>query len=327
LPSGADFAIGYSILAGSYIALGRISEAEVILERASERKLDIPDFHVQRYVIAFLKDDKPGMEREAAQSQEKLEVDHWMTNAEGFVLAYSGHLENARKMSRQAEDLARKLDRGETEALYQGDEAVREALFGNASAARHGARNALELSRSRDVEYRTALALALSGDSSRSRTLTDDLSRRFPEDTIVRFNYLPTLDALLALSDHRPANAVGLLQTAIPYENGTPFGGGSDILLGADSLYPAYVRGMAYLASHQGAEAVAEFQKILDHPGIVISDPIAVLARMQLGRAYALVGDNDKARTAYGDFLTLWKDADPDIPVLKQAKAEYAKLR
>jgi eukaryotic-like serine/threonine-protein kinase len=322
-----DFSIGYSILAGSYLALGGTAEAEKTLQRASERKLDIPDFDVQRYVIAFLKDDKTGMERESAQPRERPGADDWMSNAEGFVSAYSGHLEEARKMSRQAADLARKEDRREAEALYDTDAAVREALFGNFFAARRGAGDALELSRGRDVEYAAAFALALSRDSSRSQTLADDLSRRFPEDTIVRFTYLPTLRALLALSRGQPANAVELLQTAIPYEDGTPIEGGSELLLGAGNLYPAYVRGLAYLAARRGREAAAEFQKILDRRGIVLSDPVGALARMQLGRAYALVGDKDKARTAYRDFLTLWKDADPGIPVLQQAKAEYAKLR
>ena len=321
-----DFSIGYSILAGSYLALERTDEAENILQRASGRKLDIPDFHVQRYAIAFLKDDKTGMEREVAQSREKPGVDDWMSNAQGFIAAYSGRLGEARRMSQRAADLARKADRRETEAHYETDAAVREGLFGNVSTARRKAGRALELSRSRDVEYGAAFALALSGDSSRSQTLTDDLSRRFPEDTIVRFTYWPTLRALLALNRSLPANAVELLQTAIPYEGGTTIEGGSEVLLGAGNLDPAYVRGLAYLAARQGREAAAEFQKILDHRGTVISDPVGALARMQLGRAYGLAGDMAKARTAYKDFLTLWKDADPDIPVLKQAKAEYANL-
>ena len=321
-----DFSIGYGILAGSYVALERTSEAEKTLQRASERKLDIPDFYVLRYVIAFLKDDKAGMEREAAQPREKPAVDDWMSNAEGFVAAYSGHLEEARKMSRRAADLARKADRRETEALYETDAAVREALFGNVSTARQRAGDALQLSRSRDVEYGAAFALALSGDSSRSQTLTDDLSRRFPEGTIVRFTYLPTLRALLALNRSQPSNAVELLQTTIPYEGGSPIEGGSELFLGAVNFYPAYVRGVACLAARRGREAAAEFQKILDHRGTVISDPVGALAHMQLGRAYGLAGDKDKARTAYKDFLTLWKDADPDIPVLNQAKAEYANL-
>jgi eukaryotic-like serine/threonine-protein kinase len=156
-----DFSIGYQILADGYLALERTSEAENTLQRASERKLDIPDFHVLRYIIAFLKDDKTGMEREAAQPREKPGVDDWMSNAEGFVAAYSGHLEEARKMSRRAADLARKADRRETEALYETDAAVREALFGNVSQAKQRAADALELSRSRDVEYGAAFALAL----------------------------------------------------------------------------------------------------------------------------------------------------------------------
>jgi DNA-binding winged helix-turn-helix (wHTH) protein/predicted Zn-dependent protease len=319
-----DFSIGYSILAGSYVALEHSGEAEKSLQRASERKLDIPDFRVQRYVIAFLKDDQTGMERETAQSQEKPSVDDWMSNAEGFVAAYSGHLEQARKMSRGAADLARKANRRETEALYETDSAVREALFGNVSTARQRSGDALELSRSRDVEYGAAFALALSEDSSRSQTLTDDLSSRFPEDTIVQFTYLPTLRALLALKHSQPANAVELLQTAIPYEGGIPIKGGSEFLLGAGNLYPAYIRGVAYLAARRGREAAAEFQKILDHRGIVASDPIGALAHLELGRACALSGDKTKAKFAYQDFLTLWKDADPDIPILKQAQAERA---
>jgi Tfp pilus assembly protein PilF len=267
------------------------------------------------------------MEREVAESREKPGVDDWMANGEGFVAAYSGHLEEARRMSQRAADLARKADRRETEALYETDSAVREGLFGNASTARQRAEDALELSRSRDVEYGAAFALALSGDSSRSQTLTDDLSRRFPEGTIVRFTYLPTLRALLALKRSQPANAVELLQTTIPYEGGTTIEGGSEFLLGAGNLYPAYVRGLAYLAAHQGAEAAAEFEKILDHRGIVVCDPIGALARLQLGRASAMSGDRSKATSAYKDFLALLKYADADIPILKQAQAEYAKLQ
>jgi tetratricopeptide (TPR) repeat protein len=250
-----------------------------------------------------------------------------MSNAEAFVSAYSGHLQEARKMSGRAADLARKAERRDTEALYEADAAMREALFGNVSTARQRAVDALALSKSRDAEYEAAFALALSGDASRSQGLTEDLSRRFPEDTIVRFTYVPTIRALVALNHNQPSKAVELLQTAISYEGGTPIEGGSEFLLGAGSLYPAYVRGLAYLAAHQGAEAAGEFQKILDHRGIVLSDPIGALADLQLGRAYTLAGDTTKAKSAYQDFLTLWKDADPDVPVFRQAKAECAKLQ
>jgi DNA-binding winged helix-turn-helix (wHTH) protein len=321
-----DFSIGYVNLAASYVSQGRMADAENTLQRAFERKLEIPDVLVLRYVIAFLKDDKTGMEREAAQPREQPGVDDWMCNAEGFVAAYSGRLEEARKMSRSAADLARKDDRRETEALYETDAAVREALLGNVSSAKQGTKRALDLSKSRDVEYGAAFALALSGDSFRSRAVSDDLSRRFPEDTRIQFIYLPTLRALLALNNREPSKAIESLQTAIPYELGTPSEGGSEFLLGASNLYPAYVRGLAYLATHQGREAAAEFQKILDHRGIVVSDPIGALAHVQLGRAYTLSGDKTKAKSAYQDFLTLWKDADPDIPILKQAQAEHANV-
>ena len=183
---------------------------------------------------------------------------------------------------------------------------------------------ALELSKDREVEYGAAFALALSGDSSRSQTLANDLESRFPEDTSVRFSYLPALRALLALNHGEPAKAIELLQIAVPYELGAPR---SSHTWYFGALYPVYVRGEAYLAARQGAEAAAEFQKILDHRGIVVSDPIGALAHLQLGRAFALSGDKAKAKAAYQDFLTLWKDADPDIPILKQAKAEYAKLQ
>jgi tetratricopeptide (TPR) repeat protein len=138
---------------------------------------------------------------------------------------------------------------------------------------------------------------------------------------------VPTIRALVALNHNQPSKAVDLLQTAISYEGGTPIEGGSEFLWGTGSLYPTYVRGLAYVAAHQGAEAAAEFQKILNHRGIVISDPIGALAHLQLGRAYALARDHTEARSAYQDFLTLWKDADPDIPIFKQAKAEYAQLQ
>jgi DNA-binding winged helix-turn-helix (wHTH) protein len=322
-----DFSIGYANLAMSYLAIQRLDEAENTLQRASERKLEIPDFFVLRYMIAFLKGDKVGMEHEAALAGERPGTDDWMSNSEGFVLAYSGHLQAAGKMSQLAADLARKTERPDTEALYEADAAVRKALVGNVSTARQRAVHALQLSKSRDVAFGAGFALALSSDSSRSQALTEDLSKRLPEDTRVQFIYAPALRALLALNHNQPSKAVELLQTAIPYELGRPSIGGSEFLLGAGNLYSAYIRGLAYLAAHQGAEAAAEFQKILDHRGLVISDPIGSLAHLQLGRAYAVSGDKTKAKSAYQDFLTLWKDADPDVPIFKQAKAEYAKLQ
>ena len=310
-----DSPVAYSILATGYLSLERTNEAEDTLRRASERDLHRPELDMLQYSVAFLKDDKVGMKREEAQARGKTGLEDRMADSEARAFAYSGQLEEARKMSRQAADLARQVSERETEASYESEAALWEALFGDASAARQATTAALGLSKSRDVEYAVAFAEALSGDSSGAQRLTDDISQRFPEDTIVEFTYKPTLSALLALSHNQPSKAVELLQVAVPYE------------LGTGSLYPAYLRGEAYLAARQGQEAAIEFQKILDHRGIVLSDPIGALAHLQLGRAYSLAGNSAKAKAAYQDFLTLWEDADPDIPILNQAKAEYANLQ
>jgi predicted Zn-dependent protease len=183
---------------------------------------------------------------------------------------------------------------------------------------------ALELSKDREVEYGAGFALALAGDYSRPQVLADDLEKRFPEDTSIRFSYLPVLRACLALNHGNASKAIEMLQVAVAHELGEPRSSIS-ALFGA--LYPVYVRGEAYLAAHRGPEAAAEFQKILDHRGIVDSDPVGALAHWRLGRAYALQGDTAKAKAAYQDFLALWKDADPDVPILIAAKTEYAKLQ
>jgi len=182
---------------------------------------------------------------------------------------------------------------------------------------------AIELSKGRDVQYAAGLALTLSGESSRSEALAADLERRFPEDTFAKFTYVPVLRASAALGRGNPADAVERLQIALRYElasNGLNF----NLYLGG--LHSAYVRGEALTDAHRYAEAAAEFQKIFDHRGIVGLDPIGVLAHLQLGRAYTSSGDNAKAKSAYEEFLTLWKDADPNIPILKKAKTEYGKL-
>jgi tetratricopeptide (TPR) repeat protein len=161
-----------------------------------------------------------------------------------------------------------------------------------------------------------ALGLTLAGDIVWPRRFAQDFAKLSPEDTLVQFAFLPVLRAQLALSGNQAQKAIEFLQMAAPYESGE-----------ASALYPAFLRGQAYLAAHQGGEAAAEFQKILDHPGIVLNEPIGALAHLQIGRAYAMQGDSAKARTAYQDFLALWKDADRDIPILITAKAEYAKLK
>jgi eukaryotic-like serine/threonine-protein kinase len=214
--------------------------------------------------------------------------------------------------------------RGERAALFETGAALREAFFGNAAIATQRASSVLALVKDREVEYGAALALALAGSSSRAQALADDLEKNFPEDTSVRFSYLPVLRAILAINRKQPSKAIEGLESAAPYELATPR---SNLQGFFGALYPVYVRGQAYLSAHQGVQAAAEFQKILDHRGIVASDPIGVLARLQLGRSYVLSGDTAKAKSAYQDFLAVWKDADSEIPILKQAKTEYAQLK
>ena len=279
---------------------------------------------MQRFDVAFLKGDQAGMAREATLAQQQPGGNDLVVGRQGFVLAYAGRLQQARKTARQAADLALQAGPAGKTALWETGAALWEALFGRAGAARQGALAALQRSTDRDVEYGAAFALAFSGESSRAQTLVDDLARRFPEDTAVRFMYLPPLRALLALNRGEPEKAIELLNAGASYELGVPPSIAPSFI---GPFYPTYVRGQAYLRLHQGVEAAAEFQKILDHRGIVVSDPIGALAHLQLGRAFAMSGDESRALAAYDEFLTLWKDADRDLPILEDARAEYAKLQ
>jgi tetratricopeptide (TPR) repeat protein len=283
----------------------------------------MPEMLVMRYYIAFLKADKAGMEGAAAQAQGQSEAEDWLTYEQGTVLALSGHLKQARMMSSRAARLALQANQPERAAMYEAGTAVREAFYGEALEARRDALAAHALSDGRDVEWGTALAYALSGDFPESQRLATDLEKRFPNDTYVRMVYLPELRALAALHDNDPAKALDLLQAAGPFELGVP-GSWSGFF---GNLYPAYLRGEGYLEDHRASESVTEFKKVLAHPGIVFSDPVGALAHLQLGRAYSRMGDKTRARSSYEKFLTLWRDADPDIPILKQAKADYAKLQ
>jgi tetratricopeptide (TPR) repeat protein len=319
------FIFGYGNLASSYLFLDRFEEAESVLQRASERKLEDPNFLVMRYNIAVLKGHNDQIDRIVALAKGKRRLEHWMAHEEALALARSGRLQAARRSSSRAMDLALQEGEREAAASYQAARAVWEAVCGNAAEGKRNAMAALALSNGRDSEYAVGLALALSGDSFRSESLAGDLEKRFPEDTFVKFSYVPVLRALSALKRGKPTDSVEQLHTALPYElavNGLNF---SHFYLGG--LHSAYVRGEALIAAHRHPEATAEFQKILDHRGIVGMDPIGALARLRLGRAYSLSGDNAKAKSGYDGFLTLWKNADPDIPILKQAKAEYAKLQ
>ncbi len=320
-----DFPPGWNNLAWADIQLNRLDDADNTIRQASARKIP-GEFLEMRYIMAFLRGDKAGMEREAAAGEASSGKAHWNwnSNREAAVLAYSGRLRQARIKSRQAVDraLAKQPPESENAATYDIGAAVREAFYGNPREARQYAAAAVDLSKGRGVRYGAALALALAGDTAQSQALAKDLEKA-SEDTYVQYNYLPTLRALWALRRGDSAGAIELLQPAARYEMAVSGTGPC----GCGNLTPVYVRGQAYLLAHRGAEAAAEFQKILGRPGIREADPVGVAARVQLARALVLSGDTAKASSAYQDFLNLWKDADVDIPILKQAKAEYARLQ
>jgi tetratricopeptide (TPR) repeat protein len=315
-----DLPFGYDALIVHNISLDRFAEAGAGLQRAADRKLETPHFLVNRYYLAFLNGDEAGMNREVDRARGNLEAEGWMSHHQALVLARSGQMRNARIQWQHTTQLAEQNGDREKAAIYQAAEAVCEAHCGNRDQAKGRARAALELGKGRDVEYAAAFALALSGDTSGSQRLADDLAKRFPEDTPVQFEYLPTLRALFALSQNAPLDAIERLQTALPYDLAMP---GTAFFAKFGGLYPAFVRGQAHLKAGRGREAALEFKKILDHPGIVLADPIGALAHLQLGRAYVVSGDMATAKKAYEDFLTVWKDADADTPVLEQARAEY----
>ncbi len=291
-------------------------------KRHFTKKLDSPEVHFYQYRLAFLQNDMAGMAQQAAWAMGKPGAEDVLLVSQAATAAYFGQLGKARELSRRAVVSAERAQEKEVAASYEAGAALREALFGNATEARQRATAALGLSAGRDVQYGAALALTLAGDPARARGLADDLGKRFPEDTVVQLNYLPTLRARLVLVRNDSSNAVKALLAAAPYELGIEGNGAF-----APALYPVYVRGVAYLAARNGAQAAAEFQKILDHRGIVVNEPIGALAHLQIGRAYAIQGDTARAKAAYQDFLTLWKDADADIPILIAAKSEYAKLK
>jgi eukaryotic-like serine/threonine-protein kinase len=319
-----DIAVLYAILAYNDVALDRLQEAQSVLRTTATRNQETSESVVLSYNLALLHGDSTGMDKMIAASSQKARADDWLVYNQASGLAYSGHLREALSVSLRAEEIAKHASHPERAAMYEVGAALWQAFDGNLKAAREYAIAALQLSKDREVLYGAALALALSGDVVRSRIITTDLQRRFPEDTAVRFSYLPAVQSALALSQGSPSKAVQATETAVPYELGTPR---SSIHGNFGALYPIYMRGMAYLASHHSDEAAAQFQKILDHRGVVLSDPMGSLARLQLGRAYAMQGDRGKSRAAYEEFLAIWKNADSDLPILAKAKEEYAELK
>jgi len=315
--------VAYGNMAFCLLNLDQMDAARKVVDQAFSRKLD--DFFIRqaRYILAFLQGDEPEMRKQLA----------WVAGhpgeEEAIFLAYQadteafhGRLSKSHTYSRRAADSELRAGSKEGAASQQAYAALWQAEFGNLVQARRDAASALALSPGRDAKIVIAMAMARIGDFSRAEALTDEVLKVYPLDTLLQFYHLPSIRAAAELSRGDAAKAEDFTERARPYELAAPSTPPTDLR----ALYPSYVRGQAYLAMHRGNDAAAEFQRILDHRGLNANSPLGALAHLQIGRAYAMSGDPAKARTAYQDFLTLWKDADPDIPILKQAQAEYAKL-
>ena len=310
---------GNMVLAYTY--LDRLDKAQAAANDAMTKKLDSAELRRNMYQVLFLKGDKSGMAEQVAWAAGKPGKENILLYMEAGTAAYEGRLEKAREISRRAATSAVAAGEKEMAAGCHAAAALWEALYGNVTDARQRAAETLAASNGRDAEYLAALALGIIGDTAKATELTDDLEKRFPEDTIVKFNYLPTLRAQLALNAGAPGKAVEALAAAAQYELGSP--GQTTFWTNG---YPVYLRGQALLASKEGTRAGAEFQKLLDWPGVVFNEPIGALARLGLARAYVLQGDTVKAKKTYAEFLELWKDADGGVPVLVSAKAEAGKV-
>jgi len=303
------------------LALNRVSEAKVAFDQALVRKLDGWTLRLYMYYLAFLRGDSAHMEQQLSWGAGKPGAEDPLLSAQSDTEAYYGRLTKARDFTRRAVDSAIRADSKETAALWQVNAALREAEYGNAAAAKQGVTAALALAPGRDVKVLGALALARVGDTARAKAMIEELEKSNPTNTVLKLYWLPTLKAATELNGSNSARALESLEAAAPYELGEP------PPTQEGTLYPVYLRGQAYLQARQGQAASTEFQKFLDHRGIVVNFPLGALAHLGLARAYALWGDTTKSRTAYQDFLNLWKEADSDIPILKEAKEEYAKLQ
>src|ERR1700674_3560771 len=314
-----DEGVAYANLMLADVGLNRLDAAKAIYEQAVAHNLDEVYLHQARYLLAFRQGDTAEMEKQAEWGRGKDGIEDAFLSMQSDTEAFYGHLGKALEFSRRAVELAQHAGSKETAALWQVNAALREAELGNPVAAKQGIREALTLAPGHDVEILAGLALARIGDRSRAEALAGELAKSDPSSTVLMDYWLPVIQSAVQLRQGNPAKAGSLLEVAAPYElgNPSPFG----------NLYPIYVRGQAYLLTHNGRAAAAEFQKIIDHPGIILNYPTGALAFVQLGRAEAMSGDMAKARKAYQDFFALWKSTDADIPVLKEAKAEYAKLQ
>ena len=309
---------GYANLIVAYLALDRIDEARAIYDQAKQHNLDNEFLREMRYSIAFMQNDEAAMLSQVQSATELRGTESRLLSLQADTDAFYGKLKTARDATRQSVAAAKRDGANESAALSLASSAYREALVGNASEARHLLNEALTLSPGLDVRTTAALTLMEIGDTSHGQKIADQLNVESPFDTINQSYWLPTIRALMSLKKGDARHALDSLEVTTPYEFG---------IQSVSTMVPIYVRGLAYLKAGQGREAAAQFQKMLSHRGLAGNAPIEALAQLQLARAYALQGDTSRAKAAYQDFLTLWKDADSDIPILKEAKAEYAKLQ
>jgi DNA-binding winged helix-turn-helix (wHTH) protein/tetratricopeptide (TPR) repeat protein len=318
-----DRAFVYANQGENALYVGRYDLSRDALRHAQEHQLWDPRLLVVQYDLAVLEGDRPGMQRAIDLAQGKPDAMDLMADRQAYALAHAGQLKKARVLSRQAISLAQQQGDPERAAQYAIRSALREAFFGNAREAKQGVAIALGLAKNREIEYGAAVASALAGNAPLAQALAEELESEFPEDTSIRFSYLPVIRATLALRRGEPLKAVEALEAAAPYELGVP----RCALTGFfGSLYPILLRGEAYLAARKGPEAAREFQTLIDHQGAMIGDPVFVLAHYGLARAFALSRDTNKAREQYREFLADWKDADPDVPILRQATIENEKI-
>ena len=311
----------YYLLSLAYMSLNRLDEAEAVFKQAQEHKLDNEQLLQSRYWLAFLEGDTAQMAQSVSGAMGKPGAEDLLLAMQADTEGWFGKLKNAHELTGRAMDSAQHNDAKETAAGYQAVAALREVESGNREQSRADAEAALKLGPNRDVRVIAALALARAGDTAAAEKMAAGLDRTFPLDTLVQRYWLPTIRAGVALHRKDPKGAIELLKVASTIELSSAT---ADLTI---FLCPVYLRGEAYLMLHHGNRAAAEFQKFIDHRGVAMNFPWGALARLGLARAYALQRDTAKARAAYQDFLTLWKDADSDVPILKQARAEYAELR
>jgi tetratricopeptide (TPR) repeat protein len=305
-------------LMDAYISLDQLDQAQSVYQELKALGIDEAPLRFSRYSLAFMQGDKRVMEEQVAWGKGKSKIEDVLFSQQSDTEVFYGRLRVGRRFADQAVKSAQQVGAKETSAAWLVEQALWEAEVGNVNQAKQMSLEAVSLSRDRSVKVGAAFVLARVGDAGAAGKLANEINEEFPLHTLFQRYSLPTIRAAVALQTNDPARSIEILKQTEPYELAK---------YGLPGFYPAYIRGLAYLKLGQGEQAAAEFQKMIDHPGIVLNFVTGALAHLQLARAQLMMGDKAAARKSYQDFLTLWKNADPDIPIYKQAKAEYAKLQ